>query len=151
MGLDALLHFCSNSTFFALTWPCSRKLRSRSLWMETGPNNGSSTTSLNLRMLTKSNYLWQCQGTVKKKSAEAESGSRKIGRQTGFCSTVFRIRIHRIHMFLDLPDPVPLIRGMDPDLAPNPDPSIIKQKLEEKPCFLLFCDFFWTFYLWKMM
>ncbi len=35
---------------------------------------------------------------------------------------VFRIRIHRIHMFLGLPDPDPLVRGMDPD------PSIIKQK-----------------------
>jgi hypothetical protein len=36
--------------------------------------------------------------------------------------TVFRIRIHRIHIFLGLPDPDPLVRGMDPD------PSIIKQK-----------------------
>jgi hypothetical protein len=35
-----------------------------------------------------------------------------------------RIRIHRIHMFLGLPDPDPLVRGMDPD----PDPSIIMQK-----------------------
>ncbi len=33
---------------------------------------------------------------------------------------VFRIRIHRIHMFLGLLDPDPLVRGMDPD----PDPSI---------------------------
>ncbi len=33
-------------------------------------------------------------------------------------------RIHRIHMFLGLPDPDPLVRGMDPD----PDPSIIMQK-----------------------
>jgi hypothetical protein len=33
-------------------------------------------------------------------------------------------------MFLGLPDPDSLIRGMDPDPdpAPNPDPSIIKQK-----------------------
>ncbi len=30
----------------------------------------------------------------------------------------------RIHMFLGLPDPDPLVRGMDPD----PDPSVIKQK-----------------------
>ncbi len=29
-------------------------------------------------------------------------------------------------MFLGHPDP--LVRGMDPDPAPNPDPSIIKQK-----------------------
>jgi hypothetical protein len=28
---------------------------------------------------------------------------------------VFRIRIHRIHMFLGLPDPDPSVRGMDPD------------------------------------
>ncbi len=40
---------------------------------------------------------------------------------------VFRIRIHRIHVFFGLlnPDPDPLVRGMDPD----PDPSIIMQKL----------------------
>jgi hypothetical protein len=35
-----------------------------------------------------------------------------------------RVRIHRIHVFLGLVDPDPLVRGMDPD----PDPSIIKQK-----------------------
>ncbi len=34
-----------------------------------------------------------------------------------------RIRIHWIHKFLGLPDPNPLVRGMDPD----PDPSIIMQ------------------------
>jgi hypothetical protein len=39
---------------------------------------------------------------------------------------VLRIRIHRIHMFLGLPDP--LVRGMDPDPAADPDPSIILQK-----------------------
>ncbi len=39
---------------------------------------------------------------------------------------VLRIRIHRIHMFLGLPDPDPLVRGMDPD--PAPDPSTIMQK-----------------------
>jgi hypothetical protein len=37
---------------------------------------------------------------------------------------VFRIRIHRIHVFFGLPDPDPLVRGMYPD----PDPSIIMQK-----------------------
>ncbi len=38
---------------------------------------------------------------------------------------VLRIRIrNRIHVFLGLLDPDPLVRGMDPD----PDPSIIKQK-----------------------
>jgi hypothetical protein len=33
-------------------------------------------------------------------------------------------------MFLGLPDPDPLVRYMDPalDLAPAPDPSIIKRK-----------------------
>jgi hypothetical protein len=47
---------------------------------------------------------------------------------------VFPIRIHRIHMFLGLPDPDPdpLVRGMDPDPDPaldtDPDPSIIMQK-----------------------
>jgi hypothetical protein len=49
-----------------------------------------------------------------------------------FYQAVFRIRIHRIHMFLGLPDPDPLVLGMDPDSAPDsdpdPDPSIIIQK-----------------------
>jgi hypothetical protein len=35
---------------------------------------------------------------------------------------VMRIRIFRFHMFLDLPDPDPLVRYTDPD------PSIIKKK-----------------------
>jgi hypothetical protein len=51
--------------------------------------------------------------------------------------TVLRIRIwiHRIHMFLGLPDPDPLVRVIDPDPDPalDPDPSIIMQKLQEKP------------------
>ncbi len=38
-----------------------------------------------------------------------------------------RIWIHRNHMFLGLLDPDPLVRGMDPDPAMDPDPSIIKQ------------------------
>jgi hypothetical protein len=44
------------------------------------------------------------------------------------------LRIPQIHMFLGLldpdPDPVPLVRGMYPDLDPDPDldPSNIKQK-----------------------
>jgi hypothetical protein len=51
--------------------------------------------------------------------------TRGEGRQVSLPSNpVFRIRIHRIHMFLGLPDTDPLVRGMDPD----PDPSIIKQK-----------------------
>ncbi len=38
-----------------------------------------------------------------------------------------RIWIHRIHMFLGLPDPNPdpIVRGMGPE--PDPDPSISKQ------------------------
>jgi hypothetical protein len=36
-----------------------------------------------------------------------------------------RIWIRRIHMFLSLPDPDPLVRYMD--LDPDPVPSIIKQ------------------------
>jgi len=31
-------------------------------------------------------------------------------------------------MFLGLPDPDPLVRGMDPDPAPDSDPSTIMQK-----------------------
>jgi hypothetical protein len=45
--------------------------------------------------------------------------------------SLLRIRIHQIHTFLGLqdPDPGPLVRGtMDPDPAPDLDPSIIKQK-----------------------
>ncbi len=48
------------------------------------------------------------------------------------CGAVLRIRIriHRIHVFLGFLDPDPdlLVRGMDPDSDPAPDPSIIKQK-----------------------
>ncbi len=41
-----------------------------------------------------------------------------------------RFRILRIHVFFGLLDPDPLVRGMDPDpaLDPEPDPSIIMQK-----------------------
>jgi hypothetical protein len=46
-------------------------------------------------------------------------------------------------MFLGLPDPQP-----DPLVTiTDPDPSIIKQKQEEKSWFLPFCDFFMTFSL----
>jgi glutathione peroxidase-family protein len=44
-----------------------------------------------------------------------------------YLKAVFR---NRIHMFLGLPDPDPLIRCMDPDPAPD---SSIKQKYYEKP------------------
>ncbi len=49
----------------------------------------------------------------------------------GVLKAVLRIRIRiRIHMFLGLldPDPDPLVRGMDPDPALDPDPSLIMQK-----------------------
>jgi hypothetical protein len=39
-----------------------------------------------------------------------------------------RIRIRWIRMFLGVLDPDPLVGGMDPDPAPDPDPPIIKQK-----------------------
>jgi hypothetical protein len=43
-------------------------------------------------------------------------------------------RIHRIHMFLGLPDPVPLIRGMDPDTAP--DHQAKKLEILDSYCFV---------------
>jgi hypothetical protein len=68
---------------------------------------------------------------------EVEPARSKVGFRA-----VFRIRIHRIHMFLGLPDTDPdtLVRGMDP--APDPDPSIVMQNSKKKPCFRLFCDSF---------
>jgi hypothetical protein len=49
-------------------------------------------------------------------------------------------------MFLGLPDPDPLVRGVDP--YPDLDPYIILiSSIVKKTCFLLFCDFFWTVYL----
>ncbi len=49
-----------------------------------------------------------------------------IHRNISIVHSVLRIRnrIHRIHMFLGLLDPDPLVRGKDPD----PDTSITKQK-----------------------
>jgi hypothetical protein len=43
---------------------------------------------------------------------------------------VLRIRIRRMRMFLDLPDPQQLVTSMDPapDPVPVSAPSIIKQK-----------------------
>jgi hypothetical protein len=55
---------------------------------------------------------------------------KKLAKSTIVDTAVLRIRIriHRIHMFLGHPDP--LVKGMDPDpaLDPDPDPSIIMQK-----------------------
>ncbi len=46
---------------------------------------------------------------------------------TTWLAAVLRIRIRiRIHVFFGLPDP--LVRGMDPDPALDPDPSIIMLK-----------------------
>ena len=46
---------------------------------------------------------------------------------------MFRIRIHK---FLGLPDLDPLVRGMDPDPALDPDPSVIKQNSNDSYCFV---------------
>ncbi len=45
----------------------------------------------------------------------------RIGIQIRQKGKIAVFRIHRIPMFLGLPDPDPLVSGMDPD----PDPSII--------------------------
>ncbi len=60
-----------------------------------------------------------------------------------------RIRIHRIHMFLDHkdPDPDPLVRGMDP----APDPSIISKNSKKNIDFYSFVTSFWLFIFEKMM
>jgi hypothetical protein len=42
--------------------------------------------------------------------------------------TVLVIRIRRIHMFLGILDPDPLVRGMEPD--PAPDPSLFSKGVE---------------------
>ena len=41
-----------------------------------------------------------------------------------------QIRINRIHMFLGIQEPDPLVRGMvpDPDPSPDPNPSVIMPK-----------------------
>jgi hypothetical protein len=56
---------------------------------------------------------------------------------------VFRIRL-RIHMFLGLPDPDPLVRSMDPD------PSIIKQKSKKNLEFYCFVTSFGHFIFEKL-
>ncbi len=77
-------------------------------------------------------------GMVKAKKKEADIDKRIIlsmaprGKKKAVTvvQAVFRIRIriHRIHMFLGLPDPDPLVRGMDPDPALDPNPSIFMKK-----------------------
>ncbi len=71
------------------------------------------------------------------KEPQALSSLEQGSRQSILCprtdqeKPVFRIRIH---VFLGLPDPDPLVRGMDPDpaLDPDPGPSIIKQIYSKK-------------------
>jgi hypothetical protein len=41
-----------------------------------------------------------------------------------YVGPVFGIRIRRLRMFLILPDPDPLVRGM----APDPDPSLFSER-----------------------
>jgi hypothetical protein len=66
----------------------------------------------------------RCEGNPIKPLGECHLGPKKVEGRKVF-------RIHRIHVFLGLPDPDPnpLVRGMDPDpaLDPDPDPSLIKQ------------------------
>jgi hypothetical protein len=57
-------------------------------------------------------------------AAHGEGAARSPPLHPTHHQAVFRIRIHRIHMFLGLPDPDPFVRGMDLD----PDPSVIMQK-----------------------
>jgi hypothetical protein len=65
-----------------------------------------------------------CAGNGQVDTCNGDSGGALLSDVIGVSEyiPVFRIRIHRIHMFLGLPDPDPLVRGMDPD------PSIIMQK-----------------------
>jgi hypothetical protein len=59
-----------------------------------------------------------------------------------------RIRIHRIHMFVDLPDPdpYPLVRSMVRILLSS---FYHQAKIIRKTLIPTVCDFFWTFYLRK--
>ncbi len=64
---------------------------------------------------------------------------------------VLRIRIRRIRMFLGLLDPDP-IHQSEVGIVWNRIRILLSPcKYRKKPSFLLLCDFFLTFYLWKMM
>ncbi len=58
-------------------------------------------------------------------------GGGELLFQLFYTCTYYSTAVFRIHMFLGLPDPDPLVTGMDPNppLDLDPDPSIIKQKL----------------------
>ncbi len=63
--------------------------------------------------------------TALERSKQPWKDQNSLGQGKTAPEAVFRIRIH---VFFGLPDPDPLVRGMDPDPALNPDPSIIMQK-----------------------
>jgi hypothetical protein len=50
-------------------------------------------------------------------------------------------------MFLGFLDPDPSFKAVNPDPAPDPDPSIIKQNSLKNLDSYCFVTFFWTFYL----
>ncbi len=72
-----------------------------------------------------------CQrGSYKKKILIFFASLKSLKKGAAFLILI-RIRIlqiHQIHVFFGLPDPDPLVRGMDPDPDPAPDPFIIMQK-----------------------
>jgi hypothetical protein len=67
---------------------------------------------------------------------DPEKDPTKIGGNVNIFFCHFRLLRIRIHIFLGLLDPDPFIRGMDPD------PSIIKKKLQDKPRFYCFVTSF---------
>jgi hypothetical protein len=77
------------------------------------------TTFVNLS----TNYLFYAYSTLG--GCLADESKRKL--LITFLPVLWiQVWIHRIHMFLGLPDPDPLVRGVDTD--PYPEPSIIMQK-----------------------
>ncbi len=88
-------------------------------WREQSTDNQSCATILNYRRLR----VEYCNENFQGSNYDPQITKKAVLR--------IRIRI-RIHMFLGLPDPDtdPLVRGMDPDpaLDPDPDLSIIMQK-----------------------
>ncbi len=102
-------------------------------------------TCWNLYFVIPSIQDLNCLYSTETETADCYAWWRRVN--TAFvCSLVLwiriRIRIRRARMLLGLPDPI------RQDL--DPDPSINKQKKLQKSWFPLFCDFFWTFYLWRL-